>query len=62
MAHVLRAVDHPAGPEDPARSGQTLSPSSLFRHRTAARRHQVLTEIKTTSNNSEPMGMHQSSS
>jgi hypothetical protein len=54
--YILRAVDRPAGPEDPA-----LSPSSLFRHRTAARRHQVLTEIKTTPNPAEPMDLHQSS-
>jgi pyruvate formate lyase activating enzyme len=38
-----------AQPDDPARPVQSLSPGSLVRHRTAARRHQVLTEIKTTS-------------
>jgi pyruvate formate lyase activating enzyme len=47
--YVLRALDHPAHPDDRSCSVETLSPNSLLRHRTAARRYQVLTEVKTTS-------------
>lgn len=36
-----------AQPDDPSRPIQPLSPGALIRHRTAARRHQVLTEIKS---------------
>jgi pyruvate formate lyase activating enzyme len=43
--YVIRASEHQAPADDRSRSAGTPSPSALLRHRTAARRHQVLTEI-----------------
>lgn len=45
--YVLRVFDPKAITDDRFRSMEKLSPNALLRHRTAARRHQVLTEIET---------------
>jgi glutaredoxin len=47
--YVLRVPAPQAGPGDRRPSSARPQPSDLFRHRTAARRHQVLAEIDTTS-------------
>lgn len=44
--YVLRVFDPQAAPDDRFRSVEMLAPAALFRHRSAARRHQVLTEIE----------------
>jgi len=44
--YVLRAFDPEAHAGDRLPAVEALSPGTLFRHRTAARKHQVLTEIK----------------
>jgi pyruvate formate lyase activating enzyme len=44
--YVLRAFDPQTSADDKFRSMETLSPNSLLRHRTAARKHQVLTEVQ----------------
>jgi pyruvate formate lyase activating enzyme len=46
--YVLRSVEHHTHPDDRFRGVDMPAPDALFRHRTAARRHQVLTEIETT--------------
>jgi pyruvate formate lyase activating enzyme len=46
--YILRLFDPQAHPDERFRSVEKLSPTALLRHRTAARRHQVLTEIETT--------------
>jgi pyruvate formate lyase activating enzyme len=47
--YVLRAFDPQTSADDKFRSMETLSPNSLLRHRTAARKHQVLTEVQPIS-------------
>lgn len=47
--YVLHAFAPPDGPGDGFRSADNRSPDSFFRHRTAARRHQVLTEVGAAS-------------
>ena len=49
LPYVLRAFDPQTSADDRFRSMETLSPNSLLRHRTAARKHQVVTEIQTSS-------------
>jgi len=44
--YVLRVFDPQAHPDDRFRSVETLSSNSLLRHRSAARKHQVLTEVQ----------------
>jgi pyruvate formate lyase activating enzyme len=44
--YILRLFDPQAHPDDRFRSVERLTPNALLRHRTAARRHQVLTEIE----------------
>ena len=46
--YFLRIFDPQEGPDDRFRSVEMLPPNALFRHRTAARKHQVLTEIQAT--------------
>lgn len=43
--YVLRVFNPQAAPDDRFRSVEMLAPAALIRHRSAARRHQVLTEI-----------------
>jgi pyruvate formate lyase activating enzyme len=47
--YILRLFDPQAHPDDRFSSVEKLSPNALLRHRTAARRHQVLTEIEKSS-------------
>lgn len=47
--YILRLFDPQGHPVDRFRSVEKLPPNALLRHRTAARRHQVLTEIETSS-------------
>jgi pyruvate formate lyase activating enzyme len=47
--YILRLFDPQAHPNERFRSIEKLTSNALLRHRTAARRHQVLTEIETTS-------------
>jgi pyruvate formate lyase activating enzyme len=47
--YVLRAFDPQTSADDKFRSMETLTPNSLLRHRTAARKHQVLTEVQPIS-------------
>jgi pyruvate formate lyase activating enzyme len=44
--YFLRVFDPPAGSDERVRRLEMLSPESLLRHRSAARRYQVLTEIR----------------
>jgi len=44
--YVLRVFDPQADPDDRFRSVEMLTPTALLRHRSAARRHQVLTEVE----------------
>ncbi len=44
--YVLHVFDPQADPDDRFRSVEMLTPAVLLRHRSAARRHQVLTEIE----------------
>jgi pyruvate formate lyase activating enzyme len=44
--YVLGVFDPQTCPDEPFRAIEALSPNSLFRHRTAARTYQVLTEVK----------------
>lgn len=46
--YILRLFDPLAHPDDRFRSVEKLSPNAMLRHRTAARRHQVLTEVETS--------------
>jgi pyruvate formate lyase activating enzyme len=45
--YLLRVFNPQTSADDRIRALATLTPTSLLRHRTAARRHQVLTEIKS---------------
>jgi pyruvate formate lyase activating enzyme len=47
--YFLRAFDPQAASDDRFRSMETYSPNALLRHRTAARQHQVLTEVQPIS-------------
>jgi pyruvate formate lyase activating enzyme len=47
--YFLKVFDPQSSADDGFRSAETLSPSALVRHRTAARKHQVLTEVQTVS-------------
>ncbi|MCU0604129.1 MAG: hypothetical protein MUC33_15880, partial [Desulfobacterales bacterium] len=47
--YVLRIFDPRNHPDERFRSVEKLPPAALFRHRSAARKFQVLTEIETTS-------------
>jgi pyruvate formate lyase activating enzyme len=47
--YVLRVFDPQAGADERFRALEMLPPNSLFRHRSAARKYQVLTEIQTIS-------------
>lgn len=44
--YFLRVFDPLAGPDERFRRMERLAPGALIRHRTAARRHQVLTEVE----------------
>ena len=48
QSYFLRLFEPQAHPDVRFRSVEALPPNSLLRHRTAARRHQVLTEIQTS--------------
>ncbi|MGE5256781.1 MAG: hypothetical protein ACM3KE_08935 [Hyphomicrobiales bacterium] len=50
QSYILRLFDPQLHPDDRFRSVEKLSRNDLLRHRSAARRHQVLTEIETSSN------------
>jgi glutaredoxin len=47
--YILRFFYPQAHSDDRFRSVERLAPNALFRHRTAARKHQVLTEIEASS-------------
>ena len=47
--YILRVFDPQAHPDDRFHSVEVPSPNSLLRHRTAARKHQVLTEVQSIS-------------
>ncbi len=44
--YVLRAFNPQDAPDERLRSVEMLTPAALFRHRSAARRHQVMAEIE----------------